>query len=469
MDVITQSLAFREADENRQQRKKCNLLITPYLEDMKVMDFDKVAKLIERGEDAARLILPQIRQLADSLSKFPLPQRKSFTFRDSILITKSSIDGLKGTTYNLVDSRLRLKLPQVLTADQLEKAIDRVYSTTFYETVSYRIAPDSVGNRLDVKVTEKKSDLLRIGFHYDSDEKAAALLNGTFFNLGSRGSLTTVDVKLGNTELYDVTHFLLSGYRPRVGIRFEAQHARSTLVSYNANGDWEHLRVRNTTATFHAGSIFSTTTLAGVGMKRVYFDATRLNPLPDPTTKHRDDYFAYNAVLMFDTRDRSVFPSSGLLVYGNSDYSSKALGCRREFITREIMGTFYFPFPEHITVASGFDVGNDTGPDRPISATHSIGGIDDFMGMEKEYRSGTAKQTAMIAAQWEFYKRRFVVVRFNAGNVFDSWSWDLSPNRFETGYGVTAGILTFVGPVQVTYHSGSAQSSLFHFRFGYMF
>ena len=228
--VIDQISRFRGAEINALQRQRCNIIITPDLTGLTAASFDRADTLIKRGEIAARRLMPRLRALADSLktltksrSVYKIPRL------DSLLIQDFAITGLRDVSRRLVLSELDLLLPIWVTAREIEKAMARIYSSQFFERVTYRLEPQDGGTKLIIDVVEKNADAFRFGLRYDSSSKAALLLNTTFRNRAEHGSILLFDLRLGDQLQIDSQYFLHLGLGPRFGLRARGNYSRNTL------------------------------------------------------------------------------------------------------------------------------------------------------------------------------------------------------------------------------------------------
>lgn len=180
--------------------------------------------------------------------------------------------------------------------DQLEKAINRVYSTGFYERVGYKLRDNAEGNDLVVKVVEKKTDLLRFGFHYDSDIKAAAILNVTLRNIAWRGTMTTLDIVLGNAEHYNLSHYVMTDSRPRFGMQFLLDHERTDMMTQTEYSPYTELRVRNSRAEIYAGTLYSTSFVGGGGVEFDYNTVDVRNPVIGQPVRTTESFYTIRSL-----------------------------------------------------------------------------------------------------------------------------------------------------------------------------
>ncbi|MDK9701358.1 MAG: BamA/TamA family outer membrane protein, partial [bacterium] len=423
---------------------------------------------IQRGEEAARRALPEIRQFALQQKVHPGKKRELFQPSETVVVNEIKIKGLNRTTALMVKTRIGFDIPAELTANELEKTVNNIYSTGFYERVYYRLHENAAANTMEIFVIEKESDQLRFGFHYDSDQKAAAILNATLRNI-YRGSLTTIDVVLGNEEHYRFSHSVTTNQKPRLGLRFFFDHERSDGLLFNAVSGKMHQRLRETTAGIFVGTVYSSTFVGGVGTDWNYHTSSDIISDTSFAPTITEIFYSWYASLQYETLDRINFPTSGAQFTGIGKLAERRLGSRRNFRMLRASGAGYLPIAEGWTASTGFQIASNVGDELPSNSSIPMGGIDDFLGYEYREVNGNHKQIARIGLQWEPWPNKFLLLRANTGNVFEKWQWNVTTNRYVAGWGVTAGWLTVAGPLQFTVHGSVNNTALYNFRFGYMF
>jgi len=212
VEIMNQAISFQSVESTINERKQCDILIVPDINEYNILSFNSADSLIARGERSAREILPQLKTLADSLSSFPeYPKSIPNTRIDSLSIVKIYIQGLRNVSSKLVRGKLQLNEASIITPEELELAINRVYGSGFFERVTYKLEPMDKKYNLFVRVIEKVTNYFRVGLHYDSDLKSAVYLNTTFRNLFTQGSKLSVDLKLSDNLGLTGSYFIYTG------------------------------------------------------------------------------------------------------------------------------------------------------------------------------------------------------------------------------------------------------------------
>jgi len=173
LDILTQSSMFYGVQQSKRQAKQVNLYIEPIFNDLGPDDFNQSQRIIDIGETAARdsLVMDAIHKI-ESLNrdyKRPFPIK----IKDSIQINKIKILGCQYCDAHTVIRTSKLKTPIKITANEVDNAIDKIYSSMQFKKVSYDIKTDT----LLISVKETNRTNLNLGLHYDNSDVAAILLN----------------------------------------------------------------------------------------------------------------------------------------------------------------------------------------------------------------------------------------------------------------------------------------------------
>lgn len=467
LSIIDQAMSFHPAAENIKQRQLCDILITPDMSGFTATSFDRADSLIERGEIAARRLLPQLTALAHSLKRVA-PPHSTVAPIDSIYIHALTIHGLHDVSQRLVMAELGLQVPLWLTGAELENAINRVYRTQFFERVTYRLAPSAEGTELLVDVIEKSTDVFRFGLRYDSSSKAALLLNTTFRNRAEHGSVLFFDLKLGEQLQIDGHYFIHLGLRPRLGFRGRANYSRSTIELYEQRQRIASLRLSATALEAFFGSIFSNALVSGLGIKGE-IDQFAANIAPPAFQTEDQKFFSLFGSLWIDTLDRAVFPSRGHSLFYQSEAGYHQIGGGLKFVRHYLDWAGFFAVHSRLSLLTRLQLGSAHKRDLPLPYQFFLGGIDSFVGLRPQELTGRNLQALLIGLQYEVAPRRFMLWRWNFGNTFDKWQLRFNRRRFITGAGLTLGAPTLIGPLEFTIMTGSRHRVLANLNIGYKF
>ncbi|MFH0883476.1 MAG: patatin-like phospholipase family protein, partial [bacterium] len=310
VDIINQTMDYQGREANTRQRAMLDILIQPDVADVGLLDFEHVEEIIRKGEEAARAHFTELKALADSLNAISPPPRLYYPISaDSIYVAELKIDGLERTSKSVIFGAFNVPIPGWMSREELEGAVDRIYGTRYYKNVTYHLLPQPGGTSLYISVSEQKSAILRFGFHYDTNRKAAVRFNLTRLNWLLPGSFASADVKLGNTTVYDLTYFAAAGRQARVGVRLNFNMEQSDLVFTDQAGTTNPLNENIQQANLFTGSLYSTRFGAGGGITLIG-SRIRIGQL------ERDDdaVVSLYGLIWYDTLDRLNFGTQGSMV-----------------------------------------------------------------------------------------------------------------------------------------------------------
>lgn len=469
LDIITQSLSFAEAQSRMTQHKLCDILIQPDMSGVSMFSFNQAEELIRRGEAAARKMLPRLQTLVDSLN---LTVENRFQFIppkvDSIYIRDLKIRGLRDVSRRMVLAELNILSPGWISAKELQQAIDRVYSSQFFERVTYELIPSDKGSSLIIRLLEKTTDQFRFGIRYDSYFKAALILNTTFRNLAEHGSNLVFDVRLGEESMLDLQYFVHTGFQKRVGLHTRVNYTSKIIDLYQDKLRQSSMRVRPLTGEALFGTIFSTKIITGVGIRGEYTNIEpRIGPPDIPDERNR--FLSIFGLIRSDTFDRSIFPSKGYSVYLSSLAADERIASNVTFFHHHFDWQAAHPITSQISLLSRVQIGLSAGSKIPLNYRFLLGGVDTFLGLKYQERNGKHLQALQLGMQYEFMPKRYLLLRGNIGNTTNRWQNLFIHKRYVTGIGVTAGAATPIGPVEITAMSGSLHRFILYFNLGYKF
>ncbi len=485
--IMEQSISLMRAGTSESQRKLCGIIIEPEVDEFSVTAFNRTDSLIVRGERAARKMLPRLRALAEmrSTGTDTRPGLTETAATDTVRIVDIDVEGLENVSRELLFGKLQLEPPASVTTGRIERAVGRVYGTMFFQRVNYRLEPADGGSRLVLHVLERKDDRFRIGVNYDSEMKAAFLLNTTFRNKLGEGSRIKFDTRLGESPYLDGQLFLPTNWKPGISLELETRYRRFDVFTYTPEGRPEaNLDYSLVESDILFRTIFSNSFVLGGGA-RYHYSWISSKIAPDGYTTG-DTYGRLNFLAFFrlDTLDRTDYPRSGF------SYTAKLISVTDNWLMGQIdvsepFNQAVFVFNEYlnvfdrITIFGGFYGGLLTSRNVPPDYLFYMGGahmpglggtIIPFMGLNFMEDSGIGAAVNLYGIRFEPWRNRFVSLRMTRGKtVWEVEDLFSSENR-RTGFGLSLGALTPLGPVNYTVSwEAKKKDVISHFRLGYTF
>lgn len=486
MEIMDQATSFRGATATKEQQALCDFLISPNMTNFKVSDFELADSLIAEGEKAARKILPELKLLAKSMNQ-NFPQKKirkiPLVSLHTIYINKIKIKGLKKVSKNIIEGKLQLKDSTWITHEQLEKGIDQIYGTQFFDRVTYQILPEKNGNTLLIKVEEHTHNVFKFGGHYDNHFQASLLLNLSFRNILGNGSKLFLSSKLGQYSALRATYLIHTAWKPGIGFGTDLWYNNFEVSAYDEKGevdasfDFVHL-----SATAFLQTIFSNDFAIGSGVQAEYFS---LDPKIFQTDYQNLDiaFFSHYAYMKRDTYNWGVFPTKGAKMYLEGRFYFKNMNLDTSYNWDESHWKFmfsydrFFPLHPKLTLETGIYAGINIGKNIHYVSQFYLGSQNSleknmipFTGIRYMSKTGKNVLSLRVGLRIEPWKDKYITFRSNIAKTSDFFETIFEPNDIIVGGGISFGINTIVGPMEFTLGTGNTTSKLTSFlNIGYSF
>jgi len=451
VDVLSQLASLAMLPSNREQRELCDILIRPDVEDMSGIDFAEARQWVARGDASASEHAAELTRLAlasPAVGVLPVrpPPSPPPMLGDSVRIT--SIDVVAGNDPRIIDLVLReleLAVGDFTSRDEMEARLGDLDATGLFGLARYRLDPNGEGAALTILVEERPRDRLGVGLRYDDERRAALLFTATVHNVLRYGSVTRLDLRVGQETRIGASFTHRRGVTGRLGAGLAAHWSQAPLELPASEGGRTTVEVTGASAS--VGLTAGRATYLGV-------EATgELTAASAPTADVALASLA--AVLDHETLDRIDFPRSGAEATGRLEWGVSDLTDAGWFSTTVVEGHAYVPLAGRLTLDVGAVAGYARGADLPAHRRFYLGGTHRsavfrashplFQGLESQEHSGRAVQVARGGLRWEIVPDVFVRGGVDLGAVRDRWEFPMATPM--TGWALSLGAATLIGPV----------------------
>jgi NTE family protein len=475
--IIEQSLFFYGETNNNANRKLCDIAIYPEVDNFHVGSFLAADTIIALGEAAARLQFPRLKALADSVNALYPKKEQSDPVKMNngrFLLSQIIVNGLEHVSGELLSGKLQLNVMQYYSSKDISDAIDRLYSSLYFEKVSYKLEDFEQGVILTINVKEISEGYLKFGVHYDSNFKSALLLNTTFRNLLVNGSKWSVNTRLGEFPFLKAEVFKNNGWKPGYGLSF--QSSLSEVFLYNNARKISNMNFYETKVQWYTMSIFHNSFALGTGIE---YENSLIKPVIDPGetfTKSRYRLWNYCAFLQMDSYDDAFYPTrgakfhSGIKLITAKDISPALFICARISNATKLSN--------RLTLINHLYAGTVSGDSIPPQYYFFSGGISEsirngimpFAGLDYMEVASSNLLSVKFDLQAKVYRDFYLVLMGNAGNFKNSFKDLISYDDILGGYGMLMGYNSIIGPIEFSLTRSANWPGLnAFFRIGYWF
>lgn len=352
-----------------------------------------------------------------------------------------------------VQGKMNLKIPSLQTYGNINKMLDKLYSTNNYNLLNYDLIQTSNGNTLKLIVNEEDTRFfLKFGLHYDEVFKTGLLMNATIKRLLLRNSTLSLDVAVGGqTPRYYFNYFVDNGYIPGFGIYSSGMQLQLNDDNRNITQKWKWLRNE-----VFLQSIWKDKFAIGGGISYDYYD-TKIN------TSHRDKQVFFNPYVFIknDNRDDKDFATRGFSLDATGKLIDVLDKDRKNNQILQIQGKFQFNFPVSKTFTYRMNLfgGFTLGENLPQYYQYFLGGIfeqnlGNFVAFPG-YQFGNYSRNNLVLTgndfQFKIKKNYFLIAHLNAMNTFDIHQPKYIFKIQDISTGITAGYKSPFGQIKLNY------------------
>jgi len=457
VDVLDQVLTLSMRAATVAQRELCDVLIRPDVEGISGFDFESYEEWFQRGRAAAGLHSATLREIGRVSQASAVPQRSDF-LGDSILVARVSIGGGVGErTERLVREELGIGPGDWITAEGLANRLVDLDATGLFGLVRYRL--DEVGDAVDltVHVEERPKNRFGVGLRYDDERRAALLFTLSLHNQLRYGSVTRIDLRVGEETRAAVSFLRRRGVTGRLeaGTSLSWSQGRLGLPGPARSSAGIEL----TTATASLGLVGARTTQLGAELTTEW-SVTEFAGVPEVILG------SASAILDHESLDRMDFPRSGLDFNARWEWGVSDLVDGEGFSVFTARARAYVALHRRVTADFGTYVGVARGLDLPLHRTFFLGGAHRsaifgrtqplFHGLPSEDRAGTVAQVARAGLRLAVRETLYVRAGVDVGDAADSWTFPVRDPI--VGWAITLGAETVVGPVALEWGKATSRS-----------
>jgi NTE family protein len=348
----------------------------------------------------------------------------------------------------LVRRELELAPGDYVGRAQMEDRLGDLGATGLFGLVRYSLDDDGPGRAaLTVAVEERPRDRLGVGLRYDDERRAALLFTASVHNLLRYGSLTRVDLRVGEETQIGLSLNHRRGVTGRFGMGLAARWSQAPLHLSPAEGGRAELEVTRASASLGLGAGRATYLGLEAGAERTLAAAPAADVL----------LVSGIALLDRETLDRVDFPRRGADVSARLEWGGTDVTDRGWFSVSIIEARSFVPLHPRVSFEAAGYAGYARGPGLPPHRRFFLGGAHrsavfrathpGFHGLESQEQTGRAVQVARGGLRVEVGTDLFVRAGVDVGAVRDEWTFPLE--RPMTGWAVSGAARTLLGPVEV--------------------
>ncbi len=514
-NILSQVIFLGDIDDTEKQKKICDILIEPDLTGFGPGNFNTPDSLIKRGYDAAIKQLDTLEHLGLFLKNEYGPV-KTIELRhvDSVFVESIEVIGLDKAQPSLIKGKIGIKEKTYINPNDIPSCITQAFGTRYFTKISYELIPQGKGVKLLLKAKENHLNHFKFAINYNSFSKASLILNFTSRDLLIKNSRWLTSIALSDFFRFKTEYFKYLGPQRNFGLNLGIHFDRNDFPLYDAFTRTALYRRNYLALDGRIQRTVGSSAFASVGFKSelstLGYDILSTN-FPYDGTNHQ-----YTAYFLFykNSLNKTHFPTSGTrtsmeagyvfdVSYDISQYNRDSLSGNisrvsfdnnaynksidKEYFLFRLYAEHFIPVSSRLTLINCNFAGSMFNLKGSAVANtfnqFQIGGLYPnfrfqvpFSGfMDYELRTNNFAGT-QLGAQYEVRKSIFLTGKINLLNYnnriedfLKEKEW-LKESNYLLGYGLTAGYLSFLGPLEVTIMRNETSNVMnFYVNMGFLF
>ncbi len=375
------------------------------------------------------------------------------------LISKITLEGNTKTRERILTRELPFQEGDYFKYDSAERGLTNLRSTNLFDQIDLIIIPQSNGNEIKLKVSEKVSDIIRFGFIYDNENQTQVSIdardenfNGTGTEIGAIASGGIRNRSLSFEQKANRVFDSYLNYKVRLYYDFNDVniYKNDSSVSYNS---YSRSRVGEYRQLFYGFSF-------GIGEQVEKFGNLFVEARYQwDEVRDKDNYTGpiYKSAIsslrfsfLIDSQNDYPYPTKGIFMKGLYETALTALAgdvgySKISYEYKSILSLS--SLNDHVLTFKGaIGFGDNT---LPLSEQFSLGGQNSFFGMhDYEYR-GRQILTASIEYRYklpfQLFFDSYLKARYDLGSTWVNRD-EIRFADLRHGVGASLSIKTPIGP-----------------------
>lgn len=470
--LASQIISLMGMEEYERAKEQTDIYIHPDMHGAGMMDFQRSVEIIGYGEDKAREMLPQLKRLADSLQTVEAFTTRQTTAKqtDTVLVTSIFFPDLDANNVKRLGKHFKTKPPHKMSINEIEEVIYKISTSGFYQDVWYDIDPeaDGEGRCLTIHCKRVSDNAISIGAHYDTDYGIGILATIKMRNFiwKNYNHMLRFNAYVAESPYAELDFQFAQMRKFKFGLNVRVQQVR--FDKYNGKNIEHNYKIQDNAAELYGAFSPSFFHLVKLSLRQQYtdfrdqkhkdesryefFSTIDLKYLYD----HQDNAAFATKGIKFDVLGRVIFPNEKL---ENNNYHEPSLLLQGDFEAA-------IKLMKRHSLKLGLFVGAKIGhEDVPMQYRFLVGGqsamhyhdnIIPFTGLRFVQEDVDHVIFGKIAWQCNFYKNFYAIGKCDAGFManYDEYiandeTW-FHRDQFTIGYGLTLGMTSFLGPIEVS-------------------
>ncbi|MFQ6032405.1 MAG: BamA/TamA family outer membrane protein, partial [Candidatus Zixiibacteriota bacterium] len=380
------------------------------------------------------------------------------------IISRVELSGNRRTRDWVVLRNFPLKPGKPFNSKLASRGISNIHSTGFFENVILNTHSTKQGLVLQIKVREKKFNLVRIGAHFKDEYKTEGFLQFVDTNVLGVGNEIYTHLQYGERkQIYKLNFKADRIFKTYLTYRLDIFHHRERRNLYDDHQKIGWFKEKRTGTTFSFGQHISRLGTLSIETRWEKIQIDNRLSKAESTINIR----SLTLRSLVDTFNKYPFPDEGKYHHLYFEFAGDVLGgdvlYRKAFTSLES----YFPLHRRVNFHPKIAIGISDGG-VPITEKFTLGGTDNIYGLFAEELRGDKMFLGNLGLRFRFFHRLYWTLRYDMGNVWSKLE-SIKLKELRHAFGTSLALDTPIGPLEFAYGIATDKWDKFYFKFGYDF
>jgi NTE family protein len=380
------------------------------------------------------------------------------------IISGVELSGNKRTRNWVVLRNFPLKPGKPFNSELANRGILNIHNTGLFENVILNTYSTKEGLVLQIRVKEKKFNLLRVGAHFKDEYKTEGFLQFVDANILGVGNEIYTHFQYGEQrQIYKLDFKADRIFKTYLTYKLDIFHQRKRTNLYDEHQKIGYFKEKRTGTTFSFGQHISSLGTAAIETRWEKVQVE--NSLSETKSTHNIRSLILRSLV--DTFDKYPFPDKGKYHHLYFEFAGDILGgnvvYRKAFTSIES----YFPLRRRVNFHPKIAIGISDGG-VPISEKFTLGGPDNLYGLFAEELRGDKMFLGNLDLRFRFFHRLYWTLSYDMGNVWSRVE-SIKLKNLKHAFGTSLALDTPLGPLEFAYGITTEGWDKFYFKFGYDF
>lgn len=488
--ILNQIVSYQMYNKSESEKGKLDVYIHPDIFNYTVVDFDKKIEILQKGEEEVKKFSQIFKEIAAKQiikkKKEPIKVNKARRY-----ISELNIIGTKDYTRAYVLGKLKIRLGDSLSREEISERIQLLSGTKNYDRIIYSLQrKEDSSYALNFTLKETKDNAtISLGAHYDLLYKSGVLANYRQKHLLNKNDLFSLDVMLGDNLRYSLNYFVDNGFYISYGFRSRYDHFRDNAKYNLITGILPNVSKINVNYTDFTNQLFVQTTFnrkfaLGLGIEHKYLNAktATITTNNDETILDNSNYYSSFGYLTLDTYDKKYFVTKGYFADLNFKWYMASSDHNQDFKPfAQAKGTFGFAtsFGNRLTFQNTHEAGFTLNNPTSNVFDFYLGGYNQnfintfvsFYGYDFADLSNNSFIKSEFNLRYRFYDKNYITVIANYARLEDNVFENIDVfGDIYSGYALGYSYDSIIGPIELKYGwSPDTKQNYWLFNLGFWF